>query len=132
MPGRAPGRSDPGSRGHEHLDVPRGDEDRLALLQPEDAEALLAHLGDDRPVALHGVELEPDDRREDAHVPDHGFDRRPPHGPLRAVPRARRRPEDEGPLDLETGGTWQVTLVVKRGGQIIASKQLSVSVAGGM
>ena len=38
----------------------------------------------------------------------------------------------EGPLDLETGGTWQVTLVVKRGGQTIASKQLSVSVAGGM
>jgi RND family efflux transporter MFP subunit len=38
----------------------------------------------------------------------------------------------EGPLDLETGGTWQVTLVAKRGGQTIASKQLSVSVAGGM
>lgn len=38
----------------------------------------------------------------------------------------------EGALDLETGGTWQVTLVVKRGGQTIASKQLSVSVAGGM
>jgi hypothetical protein len=38
----------------------------------------------------------------------------------------------EGPLNLETGGTWQVTVVVKRGGQTIASKQLSVSVAGGM
>jgi RND family efflux transporter MFP subunit len=38
----------------------------------------------------------------------------------------------EGLLDLETGGTWQVTIVVKRGGQTIASKQLSVSVAGGM
>ena len=38
----------------------------------------------------------------------------------------------EGPLDLQTGGTWQVTVVVKRGGQTIANKQLSVSVAGGM
>lgn len=38
----------------------------------------------------------------------------------------------EGPLSLETGGTWQVTVVVKRGGQTIASKQLSVSVTGGM
>ncbi len=38
----------------------------------------------------------------------------------------------EGPLDLESGGTWQVTVVVKRSGQTIASKQLTVSVAGGM
>ena len=38
----------------------------------------------------------------------------------------------EGPLNLETGGTWQVTVVVKRDGQTIASKQLSVSAAGGM
>jgi Cu(I)/Ag(I) efflux system membrane fusion protein/cobalt-zinc-cadmium efflux system membrane fusion protein len=38
----------------------------------------------------------------------------------------------EASLNLETGGTWQVTVVVKRGGQTIASKQLSVSVAGGM
>lgn len=38
----------------------------------------------------------------------------------------------EGPLQLETSGTWQVTVVVKRGGQTIASKQLSVSAAGGM
>ena len=38
----------------------------------------------------------------------------------------------EGPLNLETGGTWQVTVVVKRAGQILASKQLSVSAAGGM
>lgn len=38
----------------------------------------------------------------------------------------------EGPLNLETGGTWQVTVVAKRGGQTIASKQLSVSAAGGM
>jgi multidrug efflux pump subunit AcrA (membrane-fusion protein) len=38
----------------------------------------------------------------------------------------------EGPLNLETSGTWQVTVVVKRGSQTIASKQLSLSVTGGM
>ncbi|MGC2184632.1 MAG: FixH family protein, partial [Terriglobales bacterium] len=38
----------------------------------------------------------------------------------------------EGTLNLQTGGTWQVTIMSKRGGETIASKQLSVSVAGGM
>ena len=38
----------------------------------------------------------------------------------------------EGSVHLETGGTWQVTVVVKRGGQRIASKQLNVSATGGM
>jgi RND family efflux transporter MFP subunit len=38
----------------------------------------------------------------------------------------------QGPLNLETGGAWQVTVVVKRAGQILASKQLSVSAMGGM
>jgi Cu(I)/Ag(I) efflux system membrane fusion protein/cobalt-zinc-cadmium efflux system membrane fusion protein len=38
----------------------------------------------------------------------------------------------EGPLNLETSGTWQVTVVVKRGSQTIAGKQLSVSATGGM
>jgi Cu(I)/Ag(I) efflux system membrane fusion protein/cobalt-zinc-cadmium efflux system membrane fusion protein len=38
----------------------------------------------------------------------------------------------EGPLQLETGGTWQVTVTVQRGGQTIATKQLSVSATGGM
>jgi len=38
----------------------------------------------------------------------------------------------EASLDLETSGTWQVTLVVRRAGQTIASKQLSVSATGGM
>jgi Cu(I)/Ag(I) efflux system membrane fusion protein/cobalt-zinc-cadmium efflux system membrane fusion protein len=38
----------------------------------------------------------------------------------------------EGPLNLEISGTWQVTVVVKRGSQTIASKQLSVSATGGM
>ncbi len=38
----------------------------------------------------------------------------------------------EGPLNLETSGTWQVTVVAKRGSQTIASEQLSVSATGGM
>jgi len=38
----------------------------------------------------------------------------------------------EGPLRLETGGTWQVTVAVQRDGQTIATKQLSVSATGGM
>jgi RND family efflux transporter MFP subunit len=38
----------------------------------------------------------------------------------------------EGPLELQSGGTWQVTITVQRGGQTIASKQLSVSATGGM
>jgi hypothetical protein len=38
----------------------------------------------------------------------------------------------EGPLQLQTGGTWQVTVTVQRGGQTIATKQLSASATGGM
>ena len=38
----------------------------------------------------------------------------------------------EGPLHLESGGTWQVNVTVQRGGNVIANKQLSVSVTGGM
>jgi Cu(I)/Ag(I) efflux system membrane fusion protein/cobalt-zinc-cadmium efflux system membrane fusion protein len=38
----------------------------------------------------------------------------------------------EGPLQLDTGGTWQVTIVVARHGQTVATKQLSVSAAGGL
>jgi Cu(I)/Ag(I) efflux system membrane fusion protein/cobalt-zinc-cadmium efflux system membrane fusion protein len=38
----------------------------------------------------------------------------------------------EGPLQLQTGGTWQVTVTVRRGGQTLATKQLSVSATGGM
>jgi Cu(I)/Ag(I) efflux system membrane fusion protein/cobalt-zinc-cadmium efflux system membrane fusion protein len=53
---------------------------------------------------------------------------------VRSVATLREKGEGvyEGPLDLQTGGTWQVTVVVKRGGQTIASKQLSVSAPGGM
>lgn len=38
----------------------------------------------------------------------------------------------EAPLQLATGGTWQVTVTVQRDGQSIGTKQLSVSVTGGM
>jgi RND family efflux transporter MFP subunit len=38
----------------------------------------------------------------------------------------------EGPLQLQTGGTWQVTVSVQRAGQTMVTKQLSVSATGGM
>jgi RND family efflux transporter MFP subunit len=38
----------------------------------------------------------------------------------------------EGSGDLGSGGTWQVTIVAKKSGHIIASKQLSVNATGGM
>jgi RND family efflux transporter MFP subunit len=38
----------------------------------------------------------------------------------------------EAPLELQNGGTWQVTVLAKRNGQVIASKQLSQSTTGGM
>lgn len=38
----------------------------------------------------------------------------------------------EGSLQLESVGTWQVSVTVQRGGNVIANKQLSVSVTGGM
>ncbi len=38
----------------------------------------------------------------------------------------------EGSGQLESGGTWQVTIVVKKNGQLIATKQLSVNATGGM
>lgn len=38
----------------------------------------------------------------------------------------------EGQLELASGGTWQVTVAVVRNGQRLATKQLSVSSAGGM
>jgi len=38
----------------------------------------------------------------------------------------------EGSLQLDAGGTWQVTIAVQRAGQTIATKQLSVSATGGM
>jgi RND family efflux transporter MFP subunit len=38
----------------------------------------------------------------------------------------------EGSGQLGSSGTWQVTIVAKKNGQIIASKQLSVNATGGM
>ena len=38
----------------------------------------------------------------------------------------------EAPLQLQTGGTWQVTVTVQRNGQTIGTKQLSVNATGGM
>jgi RND family efflux transporter MFP subunit len=38
----------------------------------------------------------------------------------------------EGSGQLESGGTWQVTILSKKNGQIIATKQLSVNATGGM
>ena len=38
----------------------------------------------------------------------------------------------EGSIQLSTGGTWQVTVTVQRGGQTVGTKQLSVSAMGGM
>ena len=38
----------------------------------------------------------------------------------------------EGPVQLSAGGTWHVTVTVQRGGQTIATKQVSLDVAGGM
>jgi Cu(I)/Ag(I) efflux system membrane fusion protein/cobalt-zinc-cadmium efflux system membrane fusion protein len=38
----------------------------------------------------------------------------------------------EGPGKLDSGGTWQVTILAKKDSQIVASKQLSVNATGGM
>jgi RND family efflux transporter MFP subunit len=38
----------------------------------------------------------------------------------------------EGPGKLDSGGTWQVTILAKKNGQIVASRQLSVNATGGM
>jgi len=38
----------------------------------------------------------------------------------------------EGSGQLDSGGTWQVTIVAKKKGQVVASKQLSVNATGGM
>ena len=38
----------------------------------------------------------------------------------------------EGPLELDSGGTWQVTVTVQRAGATIATKKLTVDATGGM
>jgi multidrug efflux pump subunit AcrA (membrane-fusion protein) len=51
-----------------------------------------------------------------------------------SVATLRENPDGiyRGPLDLPTGGTWQVTVAATRAGQTIASKRLSVTARGGM
>jgi len=38
----------------------------------------------------------------------------------------------EGPVQLEAGGTFSVTVMVKRDGQTLATKKFSVTATGGM
>jgi Cu(I)/Ag(I) efflux system membrane fusion protein/cobalt-zinc-cadmium efflux system membrane fusion protein len=38
----------------------------------------------------------------------------------------------EGSVQLESGGTWQVSVIVQRASQTLATKQLSLSATGGM
>jgi membrane fusion protein, copper/silver efflux system len=38
----------------------------------------------------------------------------------------------QGGVELQTGGTWQVTIVAQKGGQTIANKQMTVNAEGGM
>lgn len=38
----------------------------------------------------------------------------------------------EGSVQLESGGTWQVTILARKDGQTIASRQMSVNATGGM
>jgi Cu(I)/Ag(I) efflux system membrane fusion protein/cobalt-zinc-cadmium efflux system membrane fusion protein len=38
----------------------------------------------------------------------------------------------QGTASLESGGTWQMTITARRGAQVIATRQLSVIVTGGM
>lgn len=38
----------------------------------------------------------------------------------------------EGKGDLASGGTWQVTIAARKGGQIIVTKKLTIKATGGM
>lgn len=38
----------------------------------------------------------------------------------------------EGPVELDSGGTWQVTVTVQRAGTSVTTKKLTIDVAGGM
>jgi hypothetical protein len=37
----------------------------------------------------------------------------------------------EGPVQIQMGGTWQVTLLAAKNGQTIGQKQISVTAEGG-
>ncbi|HEX3986939.1 MAG TPA: FixH family protein [Acidobacteriaceae bacterium] len=55
-------------------------------------------------------------------------------GAMRVAPTLKDEGQGlySGPLQLGAGGVWQVTVVAMRNGQTLATKQLSVSVTGGM
>jgi Cu(I)/Ag(I) efflux system membrane fusion protein/cobalt-zinc-cadmium efflux system membrane fusion protein len=38
----------------------------------------------------------------------------------------------QGTGSLDSGGTWQVTITARQGGQVIASRQMTVIATGGM
>jgi Cu(I)/Ag(I) efflux system membrane fusion protein/cobalt-zinc-cadmium efflux system membrane fusion protein len=38
----------------------------------------------------------------------------------------------EGSAQLDSGGTWQVTVVAKKNSQTVANKQMSLNTTGGM
>ena len=38
----------------------------------------------------------------------------------------------EGPLELDSGGTWQVTVMVRRAGATVAARKLTIDASGGM
>ena len=38
----------------------------------------------------------------------------------------------EGQVNLETGGTWQITITATKAGAVVATKQLSLNAEGGM
>jgi RND family efflux transporter MFP subunit len=49
-----------------------------------------------------------------------------------AVLSSKRDGSYEGAVQLVSGGTWHVTITVRRDGQVIATRQLSVDATGGM
>jgi RND family efflux transporter MFP subunit len=55
-------------------------------------------------------------------------------GAMRAVATLADRGQGvyAGPLQLGAGGTWQVSIVVARNGQTVATRELSVTASGGM
>ena len=48
------------------------------------------------------------------------------------APSAKSRGIYEGPLELDSGGTWQVTVTIQRAGATIATQKPTVDVGGGM
>lgn len=63
-----------------------------------------------------------------AAMPEMGMPAMRQQAELAAVGDGRYR----GRVELPTGGTWQVTVVVRRGSQVLATRQWAVNVTGGM